>query len=111
MIENLELLDFLARTVGGDVHELKKLKLETRLLQDLGLDGDDFLDLIWSLSNEYGCDVSKFESSRYCHSEADFAFPNFIIRYLKNIVNRQDGFEPVTLAMIAEALSSKRWPA
>ncbi|MET2826389.1 DUF1493 family protein [Mesorhizobium shangrilense] len=42
---------------------------QSRLVQDLKLDGDDAIDVLLEVSKEFSMDVSGFDPSKYFHSE------------------------------------------
>ena len=47
-----------------------KLTRSTRLFHDLGIDGDDAVELIESFSDRFSVDIADFEFSRYFGEEA-----------------------------------------
>ena len=49
---------------------VEKLALETRLLEDLGVDGDDAFELLEKYSETFKVDFSKFQFSKYFGQEA-----------------------------------------
>ena len=111
MIQNERLRRFLRTIVGLSEVEINSLDLETRLREDLKLDGDDFLEAIEGLKDEFGVDLSAFDFRRYCHDEAGMLFPRAEIRALRRLMRGEleDPFQPVTLRKIQQAIENKRW--
>jgi acyl carrier protein len=61
-----------------------KISASTRLNLDLGVDGDDGVDLMRSFGEAFGVDVSDFPYSRYFGPEAShpFGFFSTALRFL-----------------------------
>jgi hypothetical protein len=104
-----ELWAFLVRC-GFKAEEIAGMTLETRLLHDLGLDGDNFFDTVATLQHEFGVDLSGLKWSRYAPTEGEKLFPLSVIKSIRNLVGRPQEYDPLTLGMIAEALRQKKWP-
>jgi hypothetical protein len=86
------------------------MSLETRLVQDLGLVGDDLMDAMEILTDEFGVDLSRFDSRMYSPPEGDLLFPNTLLNYLRGRTRKLDSFPPLTLKMILQAIKLRRWP-
>ena len=90
-------------------NEFESLRPETELLKDLGIDGDDFLEVVEVLAEEFGCDMSSFDFRRHCHEEADLLFPRSFVRWVKRKRGAKEEFEPVTIKMIDDTLKARKW--
>jgi len=108
-IADPELLKLL-RAFGLSERTIQSATLETRVLQDLGFDGDSFDEFMDLLSDQFGCDMSGFQFERYCHSEGELLFPFSTLRWVRRRFGHNENLEPVTLGMLAEVLRQKRWP-
>lgn len=89
--------------------EAGQMTLETRMLHDLRLMGDNFLDTLEILDTEFDVDMSEFDWSRYTPSDGELLFPWLPIAWLLGKFPRPGAYEPLTLGMIAVALKEKRW--
>lgn len=87
--------------------------METRLHHDLRLYGDEALDYLEVLAKEFKVDLSGFDFDRYFPRE--FPGDSFLERELFSIcrwlykLKRKRGYEPITLAMVDEAITKKTW--
>ncbi len=99
---------FLKRAGYSD-RQIAGMTLETRMLHDLRLRGDNFLDTLEILVTEFDVDMSAFDWSRYTPSEGELLFPWLPISWLLGKYPRHENYEPLTLGMIAVALNEKRW--
>ncbi len=65
---------------------------DTKLTEDLGMNGDDAIDFIFAYSKDFNVYVSNFMAADYFDAEGDQIFPR-IIRFLtgkkKNNVNKE----------------------
>jgi uncharacterized protein DUF1493 len=70
--KNLELavMEFVARETSA---RLSALSLDTRLREDLGVDGQDAADLFNDFSATFGVDLSSFHLSEHFGPEASFS--------------------------------------
>jgi acyl carrier protein len=59
-------LNVLARKTGADAN---KISMESRLLHDLGLDGDDAIEAIQEISDKCSIDIAGFSPTEYFRSE------------------------------------------
>lgn len=104
--EELLLWDFLKRA-GYSNSRIDTMCPETRLLQDLRLAGDNLLDTLELLRDQFGVDFSDFDWSKYTPSEAQYRFN--VLGRLIGAQKKLESFEPITLSMVARALHLKRW--
>lgn len=99
-------IGFVARQRGVSA---ESVQLETRLLQDLGLDGDDALEFMEEFGREFGVDLARLEGrlSRHFGGEAEgtlaFAIPAALVAGLAYLLSRSNMILP-PLAWMAAAL-------
>lgn len=84
-----------------------KLSLEQRLLQDLGIDGDDATELLLDLSREFGVDLNALKIEKHFRSE-----PNLFSVWRSPSVKRKEYSEktPVTIHDLIVAANTGKWP-
>ena len=81
---------------------------ETKLLHDLGVDGDDAGELLQNVADRFRIDMRSFQFDRYFHSESECFFnPFLLIRACK--VRFLSQKEPVTISQLAESAKSGQW--
>lgn len=78
----------------------------TRLLHDLGIDGDDAVEILTDFSKRFGMDLSSFPFQRYFGSELGSG-----IRWLLRKIGQQSAirFAPVTVQDLIDAANRGRW--
>ena len=74
---------------------LAAISLESRLCEDLGMDGDDAWDFFQRFAREFGVDLSTMQWRRHFGAEGVISFWSPDI--------------PVTVQNLVEAASAKRW--
>lgn len=111
-----ELTSAYLKRCGYPVVQIGSWTSETRLLQDLGLCGDDVLDDFKILKDEFGVDLSGFELKRYFPSELSMEAFLLAIRPLLRVVGLQSvvarihkRYPEVTLGMIESVIRQKTW--
>ena len=82
------------------------LSATTRLLQDLGVDGDDGVELIQRFGQRFDVDLSEFQPSRHFGPEAG---GNPLIWVWWVLSRRWPKFVPITLADLEISLRQRRW--
>lgn len=86
------------------------MTLESTLLGDLGLDGDDASEFFEALLSKFGVDISSFEFERHFRCEPFFKGILYILRKLKyrdeHVAARK---EPITVAQLVSACEKKAW--
>jgi acyl carrier protein len=98
----MRVISILARRSGV---AKEKLTAETRLVEDLMLDGDDAVDALLEISEECSLDVSGFDASRYFHSEPTLlSLFSFLSSRKSRIVPKQ----PLTVGELMESARSGR---
>lgn len=107
-------MDALERDIIKLVYELtgvsqKKLKLDARLLHDLGVDGADGWDILTEFSRRYGVDISMLDMSKYFSPEAA-ATPFTFVRWLLDpAFRRGDQFSPIRVRDLVECARTGKW--
>lgn len=83
---------------------------ETRLLQDIGLAGDNAWDEFSLMRQEFGVDLTGFEMDTYFPSELSWETLMVSLFWWTKVAHRiKDKYPPITLAMIERVLVTKRW--
>jgi acyl carrier protein len=87
--------------------QMKKLTMESRLLQDLGVDGDDADELINAYAEEFGVDMASFRFSTHFRSEPS------LLRLLSFLPSQKHERittkVPITLRDLAEGATFRCW--
>jgi hypothetical protein len=84
-----------------------KLTNETRLLHDLGMDGDDAREFMQVFSKNFQVDLSEFEFCQYFGEEAG-AEPITLIYYLL-FKSARPKFVPITISDLTNSAERKKW--
>jgi uncharacterized protein DUF1493 len=85
---------------------VRKMSLETRLQQDMGVDGDDAEELIFAFAVEFDVDMTGFQWARHFHSEA------FLSSWLFTLLHRElvePADVPVTVQDLVTAAETRKW--
>ena len=77
----------------------KRMHMETQLLSDLHLDGDDAAALLMAFAKRFGVGLNEFEFSRFFHSEAEL-FRSEDAGKVKAAIRIQD---------LVQVVSEKNW--
>ena len=85
---------------------IEKLSLQTELGKDLGVDGDDAVELLSKFSEEFQVDLSTFQFDKYFGPEAGIDPIWALISFLD--ASRRK-LEPVTIQDLVDAAKAKRW--
>ena len=89
---------------------LSKISLNSTLLGDLDLDGDDAWEIFEKCQEKYQLDLSEFEFQKYFRNEPCFKGLLYLLRKLKygdeHIAAQK---EPVTVSMLIKACASGAW--
>jgi acyl carrier protein len=82
-----------------------KISLNSRLFHDLGIDGEDAMDLIAAFSKSFGVDVSNFQYSEYFGDEG-FCLLSELAELVKMILNRRTTADKkeLTVEMLIESV-------
>jgi acyl carrier protein len=84
-------------------HKRKEIGDETTLLYDLGVDGDDAIELLEAFIKKFGIDPTGLDVKR--HFNGEFGF----FRSLYKAIFTDDEFEPLTIGMLVKIAAAKRW--
>jgi acyl carrier protein len=74
---------------------------DTRLVEDLKLDGDDAVDALLEISKKCAIDVSRFESTRYFRSEPTLLA---LLPFLPSQRKRAEPKQPLTVGDLINAV-------
>ena len=101
---NEKVLQLVAKKTGL---QLAKLTMDSRLLHDLGVDGDDAAELLTSFADEFRVDMTTFRFSKHFRPEPSLLD---LISFLRS--PHQDDLStkiPITLRDLADAATIRTW--
>jgi len=91
-------LNVLARKTGSDAN---KISMESRLLHDLGLDGDDAIEAIQEISDKCSMDIAGFDAKQYfCGEPTLLSLLWFLPSQKRNRISEK---RPITVGQLVEA--------
>jgi hypothetical protein len=98
-----EMLVLVSRRVGLPV---TRLSLQSRLLQDLGVDGDDAVELLLEVSNAFRIDMNNMQIEKYFRCE-----PTLLDVFRRPLAKRREfeGKAPVTVGDLIQMAKVGRW--
>lgn len=79
---------------------------DTEVYRDLGIYGDEIVDLVWWLDREFGVKAS-IDPFRYAPHEFPFAQ---VFRAMRNAVGMEKKYKSLKVRDIVAAIEAKRWP-
>ncbi|MCC8968403.1 DUF1493 family protein [Bradyrhizobium sp. Pear76] len=83
---------------------------ETRLLQDIGLAGDNAWDEFSRMHREFGVDLTGFEVDRYFPPELSWTNLAMSLLWRTELGNRlRNKYPPISLGLIECVLAAKKW--
>ena len=86
------------------------LSEDIRLLQDLGMDGDDGVEFMEAFSEEFDVDMSEFEFKRHFGPETGISpFSLVVYLYCRQFGKDFSGLVPITLRDLVSAAKAKKW--
>jgi acyl carrier protein len=93
----------------------ERLSLDTTLLGDLGVDGDDGWRLIAAFAEEFDVDMGGFVFTKHFCNEGGanpiLLFESLVRQFLaKEDLHQIAGVTPITIRDLVEAAGSRRWP-
>jgi hypothetical protein len=117
--KEVEVLEFVARTVGV---RCSKLSMSTRLLGDLGIDGDDADEFFKDFSETFHVNVSQLDLSRHFGGEGclPWEIPGMLFRAIAELVRcrlsdrteeERVGLIPITIGELVCAAKTGHWCA
>lgn len=93
-LENL--ISFVREFVGNYPHEIN---LDTRVSEDLGLEGDDAIEFLHGYSKMFNVDISEFPFDKYFCSEG-FELFTFVVSFF-----RRKSYLTLTVRNLMDAIS------
>ena len=93
-----EIYEFLSVEIGIEVSRLKE---ETDLFKDLGVDGDDFFELMEAFKKEFSADLSNYRWD-FHHGAEGFCLLSFFAPKTR--------FIPVTSLLLLKCANTGKWP-
>lgn len=89
---------------------IERRKPTDRLVQDLGIDGDNLMDDLKVLQERFKVDMKDFRFELYSPTELskDAFFFGLLPRWLAT-KGRQAKYRPITLELIERSIAQKRW--
>jgi acyl carrier protein len=97
------LIEFVSAELGV---KPSRLSPNTRLNQDLGVDGDDGLEFMSAFSHRFGVNMSAFEASQYFGPEAG---PNLFMWFWWSVTRTWPKFAPLTLSDLQASIQAGHW--
>lgn len=88
-MEDKHLIDVIALVEAKIGRQKAQIARETCLEKDLGLTGDDAVELLLEYSQKFGVDISKLDIRKYFTPEGDTILPG-IIRFITGKKNPKD---------------------
>lgn len=92
---------FISENFGRDIQDIH---LGSMIEKDLGIYGDDAVELILGFGKKFDVDVSKFKAAKYFSAEGDFILPPFL-KFL--MVNKKTKDE-LTIKNLVDAVKYKK---
>lgn len=92
-------IEFVVRETSAN---RSRLSLDTRLREDIGIDGADAVDFFEHFASTFGVDLSGFDISRHFGPEASF-------NPLHSIFGTQRHWVETTIRDLTRAVRLKRW--
>lgn len=83
---NDRVISFVSEWLSCDVH---KLYMDTRIGEDLGVDGDDAIELLEEYSKRFSVDLSEFPYNDYFGPEAGSNPLHFLIVIIHSLFNKK----------------------
>ena len=83
----------------------EKLSPHSRIFHDLGVDGEDGVDLLNAYSKKFNVDISDFPYSAYFGDEGTISPFGFLARLLKG--RTKDNKKPLTVSDLVEGVKSQ----
>ncbi|WP_419618247.1 DUF1493 family protein, partial [Thiolapillus sp.] len=112
MSKNIDdkVIDFITNYVGLDAKEINK---RTTVNDELGVDGDDGMDMLDSFSNEFGVDMSSIKDIYFCSEGLDLSVIIYPILRVLDIFGLIDikrrHISPLTVSTMIESAKNKVW--
>lgn len=93
-------------TMAAPQYRAAPITEETEIYRDLGIYGDEIVDLVWWLEKEFGVktDVNPF---RFAPREGAFAG---VLRMIRKTIGFGAQYESLKVRNILAVIEAKRWP-
>ncbi len=105
---NPELVAFLCQETGSAPNKIRR---QTQLRRDLGVEGDDGVELIEAFGRRFGVDVSGCTLGLYFGPEGSVG-PIELLLWIGWAITRQlPRFVPITVDDLEASIRAKRWIA
>ncbi len=101
----LKVRNFVSQQTGTSI---SKLNLNTRLSEDLGVEGDDANDFVQAFSEVFDVDLTHLVFDEYFYPEGAFNPISYLL-YRKLFNRPKSQHIPITLGRLVEAVSKKEW--
>ncbi|WP_324282069.1 DUF1493 family protein [Cyanobacterium aponinum UTEX 3221] len=99
----MKVKEIVSQVTGYDVSELS---LKNDLYLDLGVDGDDAVELLEQFSQEFQIDMSDFKFEKYFGCEAGFTPFTFITTIFFSSTNK---FKSLTIEKLINIAQQQKW--
>ncbi len=103
-------IDFVANYVGIDAREINN---RTTVNDELGVDGDDGLDMLEGFSKEFDVDISSMEVIYFSSEGLDFSIifsPVLSVLGVLGLVDaKRKHIRPLTVSTMIESAKNKVW--
>ena len=96
-----EIYEFLSVEIGVEVSRLKE---DSDLLKDFGVDGDDFFELMDAFEKEYVVDLSGYIWYFHHYDEGS------LLSVTRALFETKLEFVPITPAILLECVNTGEWP-
>jgi hypothetical protein len=100
------LYDRVVEFVRSETRTRRQLSSNTDVAKDLGVDGDDARDFMLRFQREFDVDLSHFNFDRHFGGEG-FRLTAAIM----SAVGKGNVRAPVTISVLLDAATARRWPA
>jgi hypothetical protein len=100
-----KVVDWLLRAASPRKRSLP-ISVNTEIYADLGIYGDDIVELVWWLEKEFGV-RTKVNPFRYAPTEGAFLR---VIRAVRKLAGVEQRYEGLTVRDVIAAIEAKHWP-
>lgn len=108
MTANPLIIDRVVRLVAKyTCKSIGEISAESRLLYDLGIEGDDAIECLNAYCQAFGIDAQDIKVSSYFTSESDFFNPLWFLQSSRQA--RMVGKMPLTIMDLALAAQLRKW--
>jgi acyl carrier protein len=99
-----KVIEFIAGQSGASV---SRITPKTRLLEDLGIDGDDASEILIEFATRFKVDLGEFEFGRHFGPECGYMPFYSLFCWLFRV--RRQKIEPVTIEDLVKAVENNAW--